>query len=136
MAAVTIKLIRIEILDDHDYGKGELHINARVIIDGDKECACYRRIPETGTMSISDLPGKNRFELGATLFDGGVPEGSELCLEVQGIEEDLIADDRLVRYERHFRGEPASWAGRYAPDKKDSPESMTDWKLWISVEVC
>jgi len=121
MAAVTIKLIRIEILDDHDYGKGELHINARVIIDGDKECACYRRIPETGTMSISDLPGKNRFELGATLFDGGVPEGSELCLEVQGIEEDLIADDRLVATSATFEASPRAGLVATPPTRRTPP---------------
>lgn len=134
---VKVILDRIQILDDHDpliKGKGELTFTAIVTPDHDESKKQLTRLPESGVYKVSDKPGKNFINIGATIFDGSVKQG-HLSIEIGGKELDLFdPDDPLKRYFREFIGDPEKWCGEYYPtDEYLDKEMVGDWALWYRI---
>jgi hypothetical protein len=134
---IKVILRQIRILDDKDpawKGKGEVTFGTLVIPDNDKTRRQASRIPEKGTLSVSDAPGKNDVEIGKVIFDGVVKCG-HLSITMSGKEIDLFTkDDPYTRYNRVFTGDPNEWVGKYMPgDEYRDAEDLGDWAVWYEI---
>lgn len=134
---VKVILDRIRILRDYDpliKGKGELVFTSVVVPDNDQTAQQVTQLPGNGFYSVSDKPGENDIQLGTTLFEGLVKNGS-LAINIGGKELDLFdPDDELTRYRRVFSGNPATWFGNYQPaDEYLDREDVGDWALWYRI---
>lgn len=132
---VRIVIEQFEVLDDSDpwlLGPGEVAFTVEVTPDREDDRPSTTRFPTHGTYQMT--PGVQT--VNQTVYDGQLPTESGLTIRCTGVESDLIDDDEFVRYDRHFAGEPAEWAGTYGPDDEpDDPEARCDWRLWYSIEV-
>ena len=134
---VKVILDRIRIMRDYDpliKGKGELVFTSVIVPDNDETAKQVTRLPGSGVYSVSDKPGENDLQLGATLFEGVVKSGS-LAITIGGQEMDLFdPDDELTRYRRVFSGNPETWFGDYRPtDEYLDKEDVGDWALWYRI---
>jgi hypothetical protein len=134
---VKVMLDRIRIMRDYDpliKGKGELVFTSVIVPDNDETAKQVMRLPGSGVYSISDKPGENDLELGVTLFEGVVKNGS-LAITIGGQEMDFFdPDDDLTRYRRDFSGNPETWFGDYRPgDEYLDKEDVGDWALWYRI---
>lgn len=134
---VRMVLEGVRVTDDrepffkHD---GEFRFYARAWTPDNGEQFVEEVFPRHGVFRLGDLPGGNRAELDAVLFDGWV-EG-ELALEVGGVELDTFdPDDRLSTFKRVFTGDPSGWMGRYGPTGgRIDPQDPGGWQLWFRIE--
>ena len=93
------------------------------------------RLPATGHYSVASggVIGVDR-----VIFKGEVEPGARLTIAVSGEELDwpacLDRNDKLSRYVRTLAVPTRSI--RMGPgDEPNDPESLTDWKLWYTIEV-
>jgi hypothetical protein len=137
---IRVVLEKVMILDDHEpwfKGAGEFSFGTVVSFNRDACRRHVRRVPQKGTIKISDSPGRNERTLNVCIFDGFVAEEDRMSISIQPVEDDwLDPDDRLSRYRRHFDGPPETWVGHYTPDDDtgSDPEQLNDWLLWYRIE--
>ena len=136
---LRIVLERVQIIDDHDpwiKGRGEFFFTAEVTVNDDPVRGGRWLVPQTGSLKISDRPGRNVVEIEQAIFDGAVGAGDRLRVSLLATELDLFTrDDTAMRYSRLFKGDPSRWVGSYAPDDEpNDPEHLRDWKVWYRIE--
>jgi hypothetical protein len=134
---VRLVLEKIRIDDDREpffKGKGEFRFHAKAWTPDNGGLLKETTLPEKGRFNLSDRPGSNEVRLDAVLFEDWV-EG-KLAFQIGGVELDTFdPDDRLASFKHAFRGDPASWFGRYAPSGEAvDPQHVEGWKLWFRVE--
>jgi hypothetical protein len=134
---VRVVLEKIQITDDREpffKGRGEFRFSARVWTPDNGGILKDTALPGAGHFSLSDLPPNNEVALDAVLFEDWVEE--KLAIQIGGVELDTFdPDDRLAPFKEVFRGDPASWFGRYAPTGEAvDQQNMNGWKLWFRIE--
>jgi hypothetical protein len=133
---VKVTLNRVQVLDDHDgifSGRGELAFDAVVAPNANPHRAVRTRIPEQGLLKLSS---KEARDLQVVLYDGFVEADAKLAVTIGGTELDYFLffqrKEKLARYHRML---PLK-SGHLAPDDElHDPESLSDWKVWYTVEV-
>jgi hypothetical protein len=133
---VKVTLNRIQVLDDHDgifTGKGELAFDAVVAPNANPHRAVRTRIPEHGVLKLAS--GEAR-DLKLVLYEGFVEHDARLAVTIGGTEFDyflfFMRQERLARYHRVV---PLKSAHFEPGDEANDPESLSDWKVWYTVEV-
>lgn len=139
---VRITLDFIEILDSLDLDMyGEFHFEFRVSSDR-RGLLRESRLPESGTLSISEHPAMNRIgHLDHSLWEGMVEPGEVIILEAQGEDVDRLSrNDPVQSYRREFSGDPNTWAGKYGPWDEGTkevrdPENLDQWRLGYTIGI-
>lgn len=139
---VRFTLDFIEILDSLDLDTyGEFHFEFNVYSDR-RGLLRKSRLPENGTLSISEHPAMNRIgHLDHLLWEGKVEPGELIILEAQGEDRDRLSrNDPVQNYRREFHGNPDSWTGRYGPwdegtEEVRDPENLEQWRLGYTIEA-
>ena len=134
---VRVVLEKIQITDDREpffKRRGEFRFFARAWTPDNDGIQKDTALPGGGHFSLSDLPPNNEVALDAILFEDWVAE--KLAIQIGGVELDTFdPDDRLAPFKEVFRGDPASWFGRYAPTGEAvDHQDMNGWKLWFRIE--
>ncbi len=135
---VKVTLDRIQVLDDKDpclMGKGELEFDAIVAPNANPHRAVRTRIPEKGALELSSGEAK---DVRLVIFEGLVEEDATLSVTVGGKELDWLLfferEEKLARYHRVL--ELSKGSQSLVPgDERIDAESMSDWKLWYTVDV-
>jgi hypothetical protein len=134
---VRVVLEKLEITDDREpffKGKGEFRFNARVWTPDNGGILKETTLPAAGHFSMGDRGQQSEVTLDAVLFEDWVER--KLAIQICGLELDTFDhDDRLNTFGEIFRGDPASWFGRYEPtgDAVD-PLDLGGWKVWFRIE--
>lgn len=135
---VRIVLNKIEVVDDRDpcfKGAGELVFTTSVAPNGSPARTVRARFPEKGHLSIGS--GQS-IELGEVIYEGQLEKEDALFLSIAGEELDwprfFDHNDKLTRYIRSIPVPEKTT--KYSPDDEpNDPESLSDWKIWYTVEV-
>lgn len=133
---VKVTLNRIQVLNDHDgifTGRGELAFDAVVAPNANPHRAVRTRVPEQGLLKLASGDAR---DLKVVLYEGFVEADAKLAVTIGGSEFDYFLffqrREKLARYHRLL---PLK-SGHLAPDDEpNDPESLSDWKVWYTVEV-
>jgi hypothetical protein len=139
VSRIRVVFEKVKILDDHDpwlKKAGEFSFSTVVSFNHDACRRHYRRVPQKGTLKISDRRSRNERRLDICIFDGFVAESDRMHISMLPVEDDwLDPDDPLARFQRSFDGPPETWVGSYGPgDETADPEALADWQVWYRVE--
>jgi hypothetical protein len=92
-----------------------------------------RRLPDSGVLKVTS---GQRVEVGQLIYDGLVEAGASLAITLGGKEIDAFLffrrEEKLARYHRVL---PLKSAHVKPGDEANDPESLSDWKVWYTVEV-
>jgi len=135
---VKVVVHQIQVLDDKDSlfkGAGELVFKAVVAPNGSRARAVTTRLPRKDNYVAKS---GQILDIQEVIYEGPVESGAALVVSITGEELDWPAcfntNDPLTRYLRRIPV-PAQ-TKHYSPgDEPHDPESMTDWKVWYTVEV-
>jgi hypothetical protein len=133
---VRVRLDAVQVLDDKDgclTGAGELVFDALVAPNANPARAVRTRLPDSGVLKVAS---GQRVELGQLIYDGLVEAGASLAITIGGKEIDAFLffrrEEKLARYHRVL---PLKSAHVKPDDEANDPESLSDWKVWYTVEV-
>lgn len=135
---IRVMLKKVKIINDLDpwiKGKGEVVFNTEVSFNEEKCRSVEKRFPKEGCYKMSDK-GDGMYNMDVCLFEGYVSKEDNMKVTISPIEFDTFdPDDPFVMYDRMFTAPYAQWTKLYKPgDEPTDPESMSDWKVWLTIE--
>jgi hypothetical protein len=133
---VRVRLDKLQVLDDKDgclTGAGELVFDAIVAPNGNPARAVRTRLPASGVLKVKS---GQEVALNQVIYEGLVEASATLSITLGGRELDyLLFFQRQEKLARYHRSLPLRSAHIRPDDEPNDPESLSDWKLWYTVEV-
>jgi len=133
---VKVTLSKLQILDDKDIcwgNAGELVFDTVVAPNGNPGRAVSTRLPPRGVLHAKS---GQAIDVSTVIFEGLVESDARLSITIGGKELDyLLFFKRQEKLARYHRNVPLVGASFGPDDETNDPESLSDWKVWYTVEV-
>lgn len=134
---ITLEAVQIKDGKESFGDPGEFHFESVVAPQGDGSRAVRSRFPEEKVIRLVE---DKVYRIEHLIFDGYVEDSAALVIAIGATEHDWTRKgdrlDPLARYRRTLVGAVDTWAGNYVPgDEKRDPEELSDWNVWLRVDV-